>query len=182
MHRGDCSIAPIRSRWSTPAARGRPERLARFILGLRLASNDPMAELRIISRHPRSEGAERVWERQLARFAAEQPYRLLASAETERLLDEMLRLKISERGENKSYQLSEFPTFLKHSSAKTALAGLALDLRALATRANPIYREIISGYAEATALLLRKKTKGLSTRLEKLRARARPWQLNARDR
>jgi hypothetical protein len=149
-----------------------PGRLARFIMNLRSASNDPMADLREIfpGLFASDDGAEKVWEKQIARLATNQPYQLLASAETERLLDEMLRLKISDQGAGKTYELAEFPKFLKHSSARTVLAVLAHDLSELATRANPIYRPIISEYAEVTALLRRGKTKGLSTRLERLRA------------
>jgi hypothetical protein len=148
-----------------------PRHLARFIEDLRSASNDPMAELRnhFSGLFESGGGAEEVWEKHVARLSIGQLYQLLGSAETERALDEMLRLKISDRGAKKTYQLAEFPKFLKDSSAKSVLAVLAHDLRALATRANPIYRPIISEYAEATALLLRGKTRGLATRLDRLR-------------
>lgn len=146
-------------------------RLARFILDLRSASNEPMVELRkhFPGLFASDEGAEKLWTKQIARLSTDQPYQLLTSSETELLLDQMLRLKISERGANKTYELVEFPKFLKQSPAKAALAVLAHRLSELATRANPIYRPIISAYAEATALLRRGKTKGLSTRLERLR-------------
>ena len=147
-------------------------RLARFIVNLRSSGNDPMEELR--KHFPGllgpGDGAERVWERHIARLATPQPYQLLTSAETERRLDEALRLKISDRGVEKAYQLAEFPKFLKHPSAKMLLAVLAQDLGQLATRANPIYRPIISEYSKITALLARRKTKGLTIRLERLRA------------
>lgn len=147
-------------------------RLARFIADLRSAGNDAMEELR--EHFPGllgpAEGAERVWERQIARLATEQPYRLLTCAETERMLEETLRLKISDRGAERKYQLAEFPKFLNHPSAKTLLAVLAQDLSRLATRANPIYRPIISEYSKITALLTRGKTRGLTRRLDRLRA------------
>ena len=147
-------------------------RLARFIGDLRSASNDPMAELQnhFSGLFESGGGAEKVWEKQIARLSIDQPYQLLASAETERRLDEMLRLKISDRGANKTWQLAEFPKFSKQPSANGVLAVLAHDLGELATRANPIYRPIISEYAEVTALLLRGKTKGLATRLDRLRS------------
>lgn len=147
-------------------------RLARFIGDLRSASNDPMAELQnhFSGLFESGGGAEKVWEKQIARLSIDQPYQLLASAETERRLDEMLRLKISDRGANKTWQLAEFPKFSKQSSANGVLAVLAHDLRELATRANPIYRPIIFEYAEVTALLLRGKTKGLAARLDRLRS------------
>ena len=145
--------------------------LTRFIVNLRAASNDPGAE--IVKHFPglfeSGDHAEKVWTTQIARLATQQPYRLLTSAETERLLDETLRLKFSERGVEKTYGLADFPRFLRHPAAKTVLALLAQDVRQLGLRANPIYRPIISEYAKAIALLMRGKTKGLTARLERLR-------------
>lgn len=151
------------------------DRLARFIVELRSASNDPMAELRkhFPGLFETSDGAEKVWKRQVARLATEQPYQLLTSAETERMLEKALRLKFSDRGVEKSYQLAEFPKFQKHPSGKIVLALLAQDLGQLATRANPIYRPIISEYAKVTALLVRGKTKGITARLDRLRSTRR---------
>jgi hypothetical protein len=148
-----------------------PGRLSRFVGDMRSSSNDPMAELQnhFLGLFEAGGGAEKVWEKQIAHLSIHQPYQLLASAETERILDEMLRLKISDRGAPKTYALAEFPKFQKHASANSVLAVLVHDLRELATRANPIYRPIISEYAEVTALLRRGKTKGLATRLSRLR-------------
>lgn len=146
-------------------------RLLRFILNLPSASNDPMADLR--NHFPglleSDEGADKVWEKHIVRLSADPPYQLLASAATERMLDEMLRLKISDNGTERTYPLAEFPRFLTHASARTALTALASDLSRLALRANPIYRPVIFEYTKVTALLLRGKTKGLSERLDRLR-------------
>jgi hypothetical protein len=151
-----------------------PVRLARFIGDLRSGSNDPVDGL---AKHFSElfgsvDGAE-VWERQIARLATDQPYRLLTGAETERLLEIMLRLKFSERGGQKTYELAEFPKFLKHPAATAVLSVLTRELGLLATRANPIYRPIISEYAKATALLSRGKTRGVAPRLERLRTTRR---------
>src|SRR5438105_4717541 len=93
----------------------------------------------------------------------------MGSAETERLLAEKLRLKFSERGVEKRYELEEFAIFLKARSAKNVLSSLAQDLSALATRANPVYAPVIAEYAEIAARLLRGKTTGSARRLERLR-------------
>ena len=147
-----------------------PARLARFIVGLRSASNDPMAELR--NHFPElfqaPHATEKTWERQVARLAAEPPYQLLTGAETGRRLNEALRLEFSDREEQKSYDLAEFSKFLKHPSAERVLARLAHDLSQLEIRANPIYRPIISEYAQVIALLRHGKRKGLNRRLERL--------------
>jgi hypothetical protein len=155
--------------------RGAPEgpaRLTRLIVGLRSASNDSLAELRnhFPQIFPGGHGAEKIWERQVARLAAIPSYQLLTGAETGRRLNDALRLEFPERGGEKSYDLAEFPKFRKHPSADRVLARLAHDLGQLEIRANPIYRPIISDYAKVTALLTRGKTKGFASRLESLRA------------
>jgi hypothetical protein len=149
-----------------------PARLGRFIVDLRLASSDPMAELRknFPDLFPAGHGAERIWERQVARLATPPPYQLLTGAETAQRLHQALRLKFSDRGDEKSYDLAEFPKFLKHPSAELVLGRLGHELAQLEIRANPIYRPIISEYAKVSVLLLRGKTKGLATRLQRLRA------------
>lgn len=145
--------------------------LSKFIAGLPTCSNDPMAELR--SHFPGLfEGpvAEKNWEEQVSRLATPQPYQLLSCAETERLVAEKLRFRISERGVEKWYELNEFSLFLNSRTAQNILGTVANDLRGLATRANPIYAPIVAEYADITARLLRGKTAGIAKRLEQLRA------------
>jgi hypothetical protein len=147
-----------------------PRRLARYIADLPAASNDPMAGLQ--NHFPgllETEGAEKVWTKQIARLSSAQPYQLLGSVETEQFLKEKLRLKIFERGVEKNYELEEFAAFAKSASAKNALGLLAHDLSELATRANPIYAPLVAEYAEIAARLARGKTGGIARRLERLR-------------
>jgi len=142
-----------------------PRRLSRYIADLPAASNDPMVELQ--NHFPGLlESAEKTWAKQIARLSTAQPYQLLGSAETERLLKEKLRLKISET----NYELEEFADFLKSKSAKNALGLLTHDLSELATRANPVYAPIVAEYAEIAARLARGKTSGIPRRLERLRS------------
>jgi hypothetical protein len=146
-----------------------PHRFAQFILDLPVSSNDPMAELR--SHFPglfESDGAEVTWKKQIARLSSDQPYRLMGSAETERRLDEILRLKIIEGDGEKTYGLTQFPIFLKQKSAKRRLESLTYELRVLATRGHPVYAAIIADYADVSALLVRGKTLDVTRRLERL--------------
>jgi hypothetical protein len=146
-----------------------PRRLAQFILDLPASSNDPMAELR--SHFPglfEPDSAEATWTKQIARLSSDQPYRLMGSAETERRLDEILRLKIIEGDGEKTYGLTQFPIFLKQKSAKRRLESLTYELRVLATRGHPVYAAIIADYAEISALLVRGKTLDVPRRLERL--------------
>jgi hypothetical protein len=145
------------------------EHLVRFIIGLPASGSDPLAELR---RHfPETfpeEGAEKTWQNQIIRLATNQPYQLLGSAETQRRLDETLRLKISDRGAEKSYDLTQFQIYLKHKAARKSLSALALDLSSLGTRAHPVYAPIIAEYAHIIALLQRGQTLSVPKRLERL--------------
>jgi hypothetical protein len=146
-----------------------PRHLTQFLLDLPASSNDPVAELR--KHFPGlldSDRAEATWQKQVARISADQPYRLLGSAETERQLGEILRLRILEGKTEKRYELAQFPVFLKNKSAKKTLSSLACDLGSLATRAHPIYAPIIADYAGITALLVRGKTLDVPRRLDRL--------------
>jgi hypothetical protein len=148
-----------------------PRRLTQFILDVPRSSNDPITELR--GHFPElfsPDDGQTTWQKQIARLAGDQPYQLLSGAETERRLDETLRLKISESGRQRSYELTQFQFFLKQKSAKNALAVLGRDLGGLMTRANPIYARIIAEYAEIVALLQRGKTLDVPKRLEQLAA------------
>jgi hypothetical protein len=146
-----------------------PRRLAQLILDLPASSNDPMAELRShFSGLFESDSAEATWQKQIARLASDQPYHLLGSAETERRLDEILRLKVVDGRGEKTYELTQFSIFLKQRPAKKKLESLAHEMRVLATRAHPVYAPIIADYAEVCALLLRGKTLDIPRRLERL--------------
>ena len=151
-----------------------PRRLARFIADLADSSNDPMTDLR--KHFPglfEPDVAEQTWQKQIARLSIPQPYQLLSTAETEQLLSDKLRVKISEHGVDKDYELREFPVFLRRSSARNILASLAGDLRSLAARANPVFTPIVSEYAELVTRMVRGKTAGLTKRLENLQAARR---------
>ena len=159
-----------------------PRRLTRFITDLPVASNDQMAELQ--NHFPglfETNAPEKTWAQQIARLAVEPPYQLIGPAETERLLGEKLRIRISERGVEKRHELEEFALYLKSKSAKNVLGELARDLSVLATRANPVYTPIIGEYLDITARLARGKTLGLAARLERLRATRRGLTAQMRD-
>jgi len=114
------------------------------------------------------ENAEKTWQKQIARLSSTQPYQLLTNAETQQRLDAMLRLRISDQGKDRTYDLGEFPTFKKHKAAKIALGALADNLRVLATRAHPVYASIIANYIEIIAQLQRGRTLSVPRRLNQL--------------
>lgn len=159
-----------------------PRRLTRFIADLPVASNDPMTELR--NHFPdifETDVSEKVWAQQIARLATQPPYQLMGPAETERILAEKVRLRITEHGIEKFYEMEEFSVYLRSKSAKNVLSVLASELSTLATRANPLYAPIIADYLEITARLSRGKTFGIAGRLERLRAARRALTAQMRE-
>ena len=69
-------------------------RLGNFITNLASASNDPIADLR--SHFPELGGDGKTWASHVAHLSNGQPHQLLGAAETERMLEEILHLKISD--------------------------------------------------------------------------------------
>jgi hypothetical protein len=146
-----------------------PRRLMQFILDLPRASNDPMEELR--NHFPEvfgMESAEVTWQKQIAHLSSDQAYQLLSTAETERRLGEILRLRISDRGPERTYDLVQFLVFQKDKAAKKALVALANNLTAFGTRAHPVYAPIIAEYAQIVSSIERGRTLSVPKRLAQL--------------
>lgn len=143
------------------------QRLVRFISDLPSASNDAMADLRM--HFPElidaTGGSKNAWISHIDRLAARQSYRLLSGQETERILNGMLSVRISNAGSENGYQLHEFPAFIREPAARPALTRLGRDLSVLVGQANPIYRPVIYEYEKVTARLARGKTHGIAQRL-----------------
>jgi hypothetical protein len=146
---GAYSFALVELLTRTPDGR---KRLARFIADLPSAPSDPMANLG--SHFPElgdTNSAERTWSLHVARLGRSQPFQLLSAEETERKLDESAK-------------------FIRDAPSKVALTHCSRDLSILATRANPIYRPLISEYAKIVTLLAQGRDKGTAERLARLSA------------
>jgi len=104
-----------------------------------------------------------------------QSYQLLTFAESERRLDELLRVKIPDTGKStKAVELSELAQRKTTAAEKTALSLLSQNLLLFAIRANPIMRPIAREYEQIVARLARGKWKGVAKRvagLKDIRAR-----------
>ena len=143
--------------------------LKQFILDLPRAPNNPMEDLR--DHFPEifgTESAEVIWQRQIASFSSDQPYQLLSVRETERRLDKMLRITVSDRAGPRSYELTQFRAFAKDKVAARVFPRLMTDLRVLASRAHPIYGPVIAQYAQIVSSLRRGRTGAVSTHLGEL--------------
>jgi hypothetical protein len=150
-------------------------RLSRYIENLSNASNDPLADLK--AQFPiLAGGPEKAWRSTVTRLSAAQSYELLTLAESERRLDELLRVKAPETG--KSADLSDFARQKPSVAEKAALSQLSKALLLFVGQANPILRPVAREYQQIATLLARGKRGGVAKRLarlqitrEKLRAR-----------
>ena len=145
-----------------------PARLARYISHLSNASNDPLADLK--AQFPFLLGdAERTWQLALSRLRNLQTYRLLTFAESERRLDELLHVKISETNKPaKLVSLEELAQRKASPNEKMALKELGHDLLLFVADTNPVLGPIAREYQEIIALLARGKRKRIAKRLSRL--------------
>jgi hypothetical protein len=142
-------------------------RLARYIETLSNASNDPLADLK--TQFPVLSGKEDVWRSNVARLAAGQRYRLLAFAETETKLEELLRINIGP-GSTGMMRLDDLPSAKLSPAEKAQLSRVSTNLQLLGPSANPVLRPVVQEYQAITQLLVAGKHAGLSKRLAKLKA------------
>ncbi len=145
-----------------------PARLAQYIGRLSNASNEPLADLK--AQFPLLLGdAERTWQLTLSRLRNLQTYRLLTFAESERRLDELLHVKISEPNKPaKLVSLDELAQRKASPNEKMALNQFGHDLLSFVAEANPVLRPIAREYQEIIALLARGKRKRIAKRLSRL--------------
>ncbi len=145
-----------------------PARLAQYIAHLSNASNEPLADLK--AQFPFLLGdAERTWQLALSRLRNLQTYRLLTFTESERRLDELLHVKISEANKPaKLVSLDELAQRKASPNEKMALNQLGHDLLSFVAEANPVLRPIAREYQEIIALVARGKRKRIAKRLSRL--------------
>jgi len=140
-------------------------RLTRYIDRLSNASNDPVADLK--AQFPLLAGnAEKTWQSGLTQTSGTQNYRLLTFVESERQLDDLLRVKIPNT--EKSLDLSELARRRASPAEKAALNQLGRALLLFVSQANPILRPVAREYQQMAALLVRGKRRGIAKRLTRL--------------
>jgi hypothetical protein len=150
---------------------GGPARLGRFISNLSHASNDPAADLK--ARFPQlREELEKKWRSAVARLSEHQTYQSLTFAESERRLDELLQIKISDgtrnRGRPKPANLSELARRKLSPEEKAAVNRMSQGLLLLVGTAHPVLRPVAREYAQIAALLTRGKRRGIARRVSRL--------------
>ena len=142
-------------------------RLAQYISNLSQASNDPVAELK--ARFPQlREELEKKWRSALARVSEHQSYKPLSFAESQRRLDELLQIKISDgshnQGQPKPTSLGELAGRKLSPVEKAAVARASRELLLLVGTAHPVLRPVAREYQQLAALLVRGKRRGIAKR------------------
>lgn len=145
-------------------------RLAQYIDHLSASSNDPLADLEAQFAFPAGD-AERTWQLALKQLKSAQTFRVLTFAESERRLDELLRVKISEMNKPmKTVSLDEFTQHKLSAVEKMALEQLRRDLLLFVPQANPVLRPIAREYEAIAGLLSSGKRRGMAKRVLRLEA------------
>ncbi len=143
-------------------------RLAQYIDHLSDSSNDPLADLK--TRFPLlDDNAEGVWQLAVTRLKSVHAFRLLTFAESERRLDDLLQIKVSEPNKPVNLvRLDQLALRKPSTREKMALDQLRRDLLFFVPRANPVLRPIAREYQEIAALLVRGKRRGIARRLARV--------------
>lgn len=143
-------------------------RLTRYIATLSHASNDPVADLKASFPQLR-EDLEKKWRSTVARLSEHQAYQLLTFTESERRLDELLQIQISDgsrdRGQPEPVNLSELASRKASAEEKAAVNQMSQALLLLVGTAHPVLRPVAREYLQIAALLARGKRKGIAKRL-----------------
>jgi hypothetical protein len=162
------SVALVQLLLDESGGRGR---LARYIGNLSHASNDPVADLKACFPQLR-EDLEKKWRSTVARLSEHQTYQLLSFTESERRLDELLQIKISDgshnRGSPKPANLSELARRKLSPEEKAAVKEMSQTLLFLVGPAHPVLRPVMREYQQIAALLTRGKRRGIAKRLSHL--------------
>jgi hypothetical protein len=162
------SVALLQLLLDEGAGRGR---LAQYISNLSHASNDRIADLK--ARFPQlREELEKKWRAAVARLGEHQTYPLLTFAESERRLDQLLQIKISDGSRNLGQvnpaSLGELSRRKLSSQEKAAVDHVSQALLLLVGTAHPVLRPVAREYQQIATLLARGKRRGIAKRVSRL--------------
>lgn len=157
-------------RWLIDEPDGRSH-LGQYIDNRARASNDPLADLKILFPRLNDDSIEKMWRFRVAQFCDSQSYQLLTFAETQRKLDELLSIKVADAKSqsSKTIRLQDFSERKTSAAESKTLAQLSVSLMLLQTRSHPILRPIITEYEQIAALLAARKDSEASERLLRVR-------------
>jgi hypothetical protein len=145
------------------------QNMQRFIRRSPEAATDPLAVLAVqfpvLSGSPQS--LAKWWALQIARYANADRWEGMSLEETEKELAAALTLEIpiDKSGKTQKFDLAHFADFVKLKEAKGPLMVARVKVAALAARAHPLFRSVITEYEQICGELSVKKTKGISERI-----------------
>jgi hypothetical protein len=116
------------------------------------------------------EGAESIqkwWTLSLARFSASDRYLGLSAENTDRELAKLLEFSVivDKKGKTERFAIGQYAQFIKLPGAKDALSRQRTAIVALSTRANAIFRPVLTGYDEIFTLLAKGKSRRIAERI-----------------
>lgn len=107
------------------------------------------------------------WALQVTRFARNEDWQGMSLAETEKEFSALMKLEVAmdKKGTMQKFDLVNFEEFVKAPGARHALSLARVKIAALAAKANPLYRPIISEYENICGQLSVRKTRGIAKRM-----------------
>jgi hypothetical protein len=116
-----------------------------------------------------TDGLQRWWTLNFARFATSDRYRGLSAEDTDRELQALLEFDIvrNKAGSTERFALGQWREFMKLPGARAALTTQHRQIVALAARANALLRPVLASYEEIFARLARGSTRGLAERIHR---------------
>ncbi len=164
-----CAMALVEALLGMPDG---PQNFVRFIRRWPDASGDVLSALAAhfptLQDSPQS--LTKWWTLQLARFANNDRWQGLSLVDTEKQLSELLLLDIALGKDTtdlrtQKFAFSDFEKYLKLPGAKRALDVTRLKVVTLSTRANALFRPILTEYEELCGLLTGGRTKEVAERI-----------------
>jgi len=161
---GACAMALVVGLLEQPSGRDGISRLVRQWPELH---GDPIAALKRCFPALGDGGVQKWWTLNLARFAASDRYKGLSMEETDRELNKLLdiELRVDKAGTKQSFHVGEFEAFRKIPASRAALLARHRAVLDLSTRANALFRPVVSGYERVLASLSRGKTRGVRAQM-----------------
>lgn len=141
---------------------------------LQKAPNDPTGSLAWLAKAFPSLGDNgknlaKWWSLSLAKLSASDRYASWSGEETNKALEKLLTLTVSDKDGKKTFELDRYQDFVKHPGFPTALATLQSDLQRLTIHAHPLFRPVVYGYQEIADRLQRGKLRNLDAKIDELK-------------
>ncbi len=164
-----CALCLVEALLSMP---GGEKKTTNFLLRWPEANGDTMPALRTHFPEFNESGQTlaKWWALQLTRFAKSDQWQGQTLAETDRELTAALELSINADGKGRmeSFKLADFEKYTKLPGARPALQVAQVKIVTLSTRANPLFRPILTEYEAIAGALSARKTRGIAKRITEI--------------